>query len=59
MMWKNITKGLIVWSGVADPYRFKCWLNLAIAAMKLLALSSGLTYILHFGSSGSYKAIYC
>lgn len=37
------------------PKRFKCWLNLAAAAMKLLALGSGLAYILYFGSSGATK----
>lgn len=51
--------GLKFWTGAADAYRFKCWLNLAAAAMKLLALGGGLAYILYFGSSGSYKAIYC
>lgn len=44
------------WSGAADASRFKCWLNwAAAAAMKLLALSSALAYILYFGSSRSYK----
>lgn len=52
-------KGLKFWAGAAGAYRFKCWLNLAVAAMKLLALSGGLAYILYFGSSGSYKVIYC
>lgn len=37
------------------PIRFKCWLNLAAAAMKLLALGNGLAYILYFGSSGATK----
>lgn len=51
--------GLKFWTGVADAYRFNCWLNLADAAMKLFALGGGLAYILYFGFSGSYKAIYC
>lgn len=37
------------WSGAADASRFKCWLNWAATAMKLLSLSSALAYILYFG----------
>lgn len=47
--------GLMLWSGAADASRFKCWLNWAATAMKLLALSSALAYILYFGSARSYK----
>lgn len=47
------------WTRVADVCKFKHWLNLSAAAMKLLSLSDGLAYRLYFGSSGSYEAIYC
>lgn len=58
-MCRKSNNELEIWIGVADVYKFKHWLNVPAAAMKLLSLSDGLAYRFYFGSSGSYEAIYC